>query len=185
MAELNDKQVVAAICSRYGISEVQRNMVLFDTGNAFSEQFSNAAEMVKEKLFWDVWTRLFTAYDHGLLKHPECALSSYFEVKRCLEKDTLIKSTFCRMYYGAKSPARHVNRMPKDLNIWRKRLIASIGGWLTATGKQGGLEMIKAIACRAAQKDDFNAIPKQQLVSLYNAFVQKQKDLKTVNNITQ
>lgn len=183
MAELTEKQAVAAICGRYRISETERNTVLFDTGNAFAEQFSHAAQMTKEKLFWDVWARIFTADDRGLLRHPECALSSYFEVKRCLEKDSLIKSTFCRMYYGAKSPARQVNRMPEDLNIWRKRLIAAIGGWLTMTGKQGGLEMIKAIACRAAQKDDFNAIPKGQLVSLYNAFVQKQKDLKTVKEL--
>lgn len=183
MAELTDKQTAAAICSRYDISEVQRNTVLFDTGHAFAGKFSHGAEMVKEKLFWDVWARLFTSDDRALLKHPECALLPYFELKDCLVKDTLVKNTFCRMYYGAKSPARQINRMPTDLNVWRKRLIASIGGWLTLTGRQGGLEMIKGIACRAAQKDDFNAIPKQQLVSLYNAFLQRQKDFKTVKTI--
>lgn len=183
MKASDDKQVAAAICGRYGISDVDRNVVLFDTGHAFAGQFSHGAEMVREKLFWDIWARIFTSDDRALHKHPEYALLPYFEVKNCLVKDSLVKNTFCRMYYGAKSPARQENRMPKDLNIWRKRLIASIGGWLSMTGKPGGLEMIKDIACRAAQKDDFNAIPKQQLVSLYNAFVQKQKDLKTVKTI--
>ena len=185
MAELTDQQTAATICSRYGISDVQRNVVLFDTGHAFAGQFSQGAEMVKEKLFWNVWARLFTSDDHGLLKHPELSALPYADVKSCITTDTLIKRTFCRLYYGSKQPDRKVNRMPKDLNVWRKRLIAAIGGWLRMTGRQDGLEMIKGIACRAAQKDDFNAIPKQQLVSLYNAFLQRQKDFKTVKTIEQ
>ena len=51
------------------------------------------------------------------------------------------------------------------------------------SGKEGGIEAIKAIACRAAGKSDFNDIPKGKLVSLYNAFLQKQNDLQTVKNM--
>ncbi|MDE5575500.1 MAG: hypothetical protein K2I87_07295 [Bacteroidales bacterium] len=183
MAELTDQQTAAAICHRYGISDEQRNLMLFNIGHVFAAQFTHGAEMVKEKLFWVVWARLFTSDDRGLLKYPELGSLPYAEVKNCMTTDTLIKRTFCRLYYGAKRPDRKVNRMPTDLNVWRKRLIAAIGGWLRMTGRQDGLEIIKGIACRAAKKDDFNAIPKQQLVSLYNAFLQRQKDLKTVKTI--
>lgn len=184
MAELNDKQVVAAICSLYHISETERNNVLFRTGEAFAARFTRGDEMRKERLYWEVFKQLFTEDDRGILSHPDFAAMPYGMLKEELVSSAEARKAFCRRYHGLKYPGR-VNRRPNELDVWRKRLIASVGGWLTATGKQGGMEVIKAIACRAAQKDDFNAIPKQQLVSLYNAFVQKQKDLKTVNNITQ
>jgi hypothetical protein len=62
----------------------------------------------------------------------------------------------------------------------RKRLMACIGGYLAATGKsRDNLVAIKAIALRAAggQYKQFNRIPHDRLVSLYNAFLNRQKDV--------
>lgn len=77
-----------------------------------------------------------------------------------------------------------VNPKSAELDAHRKRLIASIGGWLRAMNKKENIAIIKAIACRASEKESFNAIPAEQLRSLYNAFNKKRKDLKMVEQIT-
>ena len=183
MTALTDQQAIAAICERHNMSEEYRNTVLFNTGESFLEQFSKGKEMRKEKLFWNVFSRIFTAEDKGLLKHPEYGSIPYCELKQSMVLDREIKKVFCRMYHSFKGGDDKVERTPSELNLWRKRIISAIGAWLTMTGKQGGLALIKSVACRAAKKEDFNAIPKGQLVSLYNAFLQKQNDLKTVKTI--
>lgn len=67
----------------------------------------------------------------------------------------------------------------------RKRLIAAIAGYLKAMNRESNIKIIKAIACRAAEVDDFNKIPPERLRSLYNAFTKKQKDLSFVDEITK
>lgn len=62
-------------------------------------------------------------------------------------------------------------------DVWRKRLLASIYGFLKKMNKTANEDLVKGIACRAAKTNDFNKIPKQRLVSLYNTFTQMQKDL--------
>jgi hypothetical protein len=71
-----------------------------------------------------------------------------------------------------------------ELDKHRKRLMASIGGWLCAMGISSDGAKIKAIACRAAKRDNFNDIPMEQLRSLYAAFNKKQTDLKNVGELT-
>jgi hypothetical protein len=71
----------------------------------------------------------------------------------------------------------------RDQEMWRKRLMASIGGWLRATGQQENGKYIKAIACRAANKADFNQIPVAMLRNLYYEFKNKQKARERVNTI--
>jgi hypothetical protein len=71
-----------------------------------------------------------------------------------------------------------------DLDKYRKHLIGSIGGWLRKMGKTENIGIIKAVACRASGRDSFNAIPLEQLRSLYNAFNKKQKDLQMVEKLT-
>lgn len=71
-----------------------------------------------------------------------------------------------------------------DYDKWRKRLIAAIGGWLKAMNRDSSIELIKAIACRAAGVDNFNRIPVERLRSLYYAFTNKKKDMKFVDEIT-
>ena len=71
-----------------------------------------------------------------------------------------------------------------ELDKWRKRVIASIGGWLRVMNIQENIAKNKAIACRAAKHEDYNDIPLEQLRSLYYAFTKKQKDINTVEMIT-
>lgn len=66
----------------------------------------------------------------------------------------------------------------------RKRVIASIGGWLRLIGKDNeGVEYIKGVACRAAKVDNFNKITLERLTTIYNMFLRKQKDAKSVNEV--
>ena len=67
-----------------------------------------------------------------------------------------------------------------ERDIWRKRLIAAIGGYLVAMGKKSDITVIKGIACRAAGKDNFNAIPEDRLKSLYNAFKHRSNDIRAI-----
>nr|HMM16285.1 hypothetical protein [Petrimonas sp.] len=69
-------------------------------------------------------------------------------------------------------------------DMWRKRLMAAIGGYLRAMYQEQNAVRIKAIACRAADIDDFNRIPLERLRSLYHAFMNKTKDLKFVDKFT-
>lgn len=77
---------------------------------------------------------------------------------------------------------QYINPELHGANVWRKRLIAAIGRYLTAMGKNGNdMSTITAIACRAAKSDSFNRIPKDRLISLYNAFNKRTRDLQAVN----
>lgn len=77
------------------------------------------------------------------------------------------------------------NPAANTANCWRKRLIAAVDGYLRAMGKPGGnIAEIKAVACRAAQTDNFNRIPVERLKSLYNAFKNREKDLKEIDKMT-
>ncbi|WP_304726879.1 hypothetical protein, partial [uncultured Alistipes sp.] len=70
-----------------------------------------------------------------------------------------------------------LNKGAKEADRLRKRVIASIGGWLRLTGKQHTIDTIKSIACRATGYSDFNKIPNERLRNLYNTFRNKQKDM--------
>lgn len=67
----------------------------------------------------------------------------------------------------------------------RKRLIAAIFGTFAKANKKVTIEYVKAIACRAAKEIDFNSIPAARLDSLYNAFLNAQKDLSFANRLVQ
>ena len=71
-----------------------------------------------------------------------------------------------------------------QLDRHRKLLMAAIGGWLRAMGETSNAAKIKAIACRAAERNNFNDIPLEGLRSLYGAFLKKQKDLRRVEDMT-
>jgi hypothetical protein len=71
----------------------------------------------------------------------------------------------------------------KELDVWRKRVIAAVFGYFDATGRKVDMATVKAVACRAARHDSFNGIPVQRLVSLYNAFKDKRKDVEAVNRM--
>ena len=71
-----------------------------------------------------------------------------------------------------------------QLDTWRKRVMASVGGWLRLIGREQNAQVIKAIACRATQHENYNDIPVDRLRNLYYSFLNKQKDLKRVGEIT-
>jgi hypothetical protein len=79
---------------------------------------------------------------------------------------------------------RIINPALAETDKWRKRLIASIGGWLKAMNRESNIDQIKGIACRAAGITNFNRISEERLRSLYYAFRKKQKDLDMVEQIT-
>jgi len=79
---------------------------------------------------------------------------------------------------------RLANPQLAEADKWRKRLIAAIGGWLKAMNKEGNIEVIKGIACRAAGVGNFNRIGTDRLRSLYYAFQKKQKDLDFAEQLT-
>ena len=75
---------------------------------------------------------------------------------------------------------------PKDakLDKMRKRVLAAIGGWLRMIGKgDEGMTYIKGVACQAAKVDNFNKISLERLTTIYNMFLKKQRDAKSVNEV--
>ena len=46
-----------------------------------------------------------------------------------------------------------------------------------------GVESSAAIACRATRYENFNKIPAERLRNLYNTFLNKQKDSKTIDEL--
>lgn len=78
------------------------------------------------------------------------------------------------------------------LDTMRKRLIASIFAWRKSLGAPADMNLVKAIACRAAEVPEgyalsvrFNSIPEEKLRSLYNAFKHMAKDMGKVKEMTQ
>lgn len=70
-----------------------------------------------------------------------------------------------------------------DLDKLRKRVMAAIGGYLRAIGKESNASVIKGIACRATGYADFNKIPRERLRNLVGAFNNKVKDAQSVEDI--
>ncbi len=78
------------------------------------------------------------------------------------------------------------NPKAKELDIWRKRVIASVGGWLRMVGTSGNnLLLIKAIACQATKSDSFNKIPLERLRNVYYTFKNKQKDFEQIEVVSE
>lgn len=82
----------------------------------------------------------------------------------------------------------HLNSIlnPEDAkrDRMRKRVIAAIGGWLRLIGKGNeGVEYIKGVACRAAKVENFNHITLERLTTIYNMFLKRQKDAKSINAV--
>ena len=72
-----------------------------------------------------------------------------------------------------------------ETDRWRKRVIAAISGWLKALGKDyDNINLIRSIAARAGGAESFYEIPQDKLRAVYYAFVNKQKAMRFVNEIT-
>lgn len=78
---------------------------------------------------------------------------------------------------------RRLDSNATKLDRLRKQVIAAIGGWLRMQGKPENIADIKAIACRATKSDNFNRIPPERLRNVYNAFLNKQKDSRMIDEL--
>lgn len=68
-----------------------------------------------------------------------------------------------------------VDSLVGEADKWRKRLIAAIFGWCNAINYEVNMEGVKAIACRAAGYERFNAIPVSRLRDLYYGWIKKSR----------
>lgn len=68
-------------------------------------------------------------------------------------------------------------------DLWRKRVMASVGAWLRMMNKTESADTIKAIICRASGHTNFNRIPISKLRSVYYEFVQKSKTISTTRQV--
>ena len=75
-----------------------------------------------------------------------------------------------------------IEKLSSDANVWRKRVIAAIYAWLAKTNTTGSMDLVKGIACRAAQKDDFNKIPASALRTIYYEFKNKAKIVERIDD---
>jgi hypothetical protein len=76
------------------------------------------------------------------------------------------------------------DKVNSDTDKWRKRVIAAVFGWLKLTGRTTtDVGYVKAIACRSAGYKLFNEIPKPKLITLYYAFLDKQKVIKKTGDL--
>lgn len=67
---------------------------------------------------------------------------------------------------------------------WRKRVMASIFGYMKLTGREVNSDYVKKVACRSAGNyDNFNHIPPGKLQTVYYAFQDKQKVLKRTGEL--
>ncbi|MEG2163086.1 MAG: hypothetical protein RRY55_01200 [Bacteroidales bacterium] len=72
-----------------------------------------------------------------------------------------------------------------EVDLWRKRVMAAIGGLLREEGRECSARVIISIACRAAGVQDFNRIGVDRLRSLYNAFTKRGRDLREVSAVME
>ena len=101
-------------------------------------------------------------HNHGITNDEKQVIYSSYDV--CSSKDMAS--------FDLQKAAHNIS---SDAQLWRMRVLGSIGGYLNRNKIEGNLTMIKAIACRAAKADDFNRIPVRELRKLYNLFLKKAK----------
>lgn len=114
----------------------------------------------------------------GLSEADKDSIKEAYGVESSADIDTHDLIDICNRLSG------DLNRKASEKDMMRKRVMAAIGGYLRATGQEGGAPLIKAIACRSTGYDDFNKIPVERLRNCYCTFTNKQKDIKGVEAVT-
>lgn len=76
-----------------------------------------------------------------------------------------------------------MNIQKTNANVWRRRVMAAIGAYLRRYHLSENEEIIKAIACRAAQVNNFNDISISKLRGIYNEFVKQNHASEVCRNI--
>ena len=72
-----------------------------------------------------------------------------------------------------------------EIDVWRKRVLASVLSYLRAMGMEEDMNKAKGIAARAAKAEYFNAIKVDQLRNIYSAFNRKVSDATSVEEVTR
>jgi len=116
---------------------------------------------------------------NGLSQDQKTAMVSSFGVESSRDLNVMQLQRACDTLCNI------VKTETSDLDIWRKRVMASVGAWLRLIAQPQSAPIIKAIACRVTKHEDFNDIPKERLVNIYYLFLQKQKDFKAVDGIAK
>jgi hypothetical protein len=113
----------------------------------------------------------------GIDRNAELAMLSAYGVESCKDMNLHELIELC-----AKVELM-VNPDLAKLDKLRKRVIATISGYIVSTGRECGIEYIKTIACRAAEVNEFNRISETALNSIIGEFARKQKVAKNVKAI--
>lgn len=155
----------------FGITDEQMRILFFEIGFAFAKHHFPVTGIANKKRFWTVFGELWELDDRCIINHPKVYTVDYPSLKKAIETDIHFLVTFREQYCSKSEP---------DADVWRKRCMASIGGYLRLAGKASNAQIIQAIACRATGVEDFNKIPISRLRNLYNAFLKQQKDFKAI-----
>ena len=114
----------------------------------------------------------------GLDDYEKSAILAGYGVQSCKDLTLSELDEICSRL------TKQANPIQKDMDKWRKRVLACVCGLLQNTGNDNtNLNLAKAIACRAAKVDNFNAIPFDRLRSIYYAFKHRSDDMKEINKI--
>lgn len=113
----------------------------------------------------------------GLDKTDKSAILESYGVDSSLDLSVKELEELCAVLERDNNPQAPV------LDKLRKQVMASIGGWLKTIAQESDAQRIKAIACRATGYRRFNDIPAERLRNIYHAFLNKQKDFVSVNEL--
>ena len=116
----------------------------------------------------------------GLTEAEKRAIVESYGVESSRDMDTHDLIDVC----GKLSAQANEKTGAGEMDKLRKRVMASIGGYLKVVGKESNAAVIKSIACRATGHADFNKIPRERLRNLVAAFNNKVKDAQAVSDIT-
>jgi hypothetical protein len=116
----------------------------------------------------------------GLTADEKFAIVESYGVDSSRDMDTHDLIDVC-----AKLSAQANKKTGDETDKLRKRVMAAIGGYLRAAGKESNATLIKGIACRATGYDNFNRIPKERLRNLVATFNNKVKDAQAVDDIAR
>jgi len=114
----------------------------------------------------------------GLTKEDKAAIMESYGVESSLDLSVKELNELCIALEKDNTP-----KAPA-LDKLRKQVMASIGGWLRTVHQTSDADRIKAIACKATGHRRFNDIPAERLRNIYHTFLNKQKDFRSVNQIT-
>lgn len=116
------------------------------------------------KRFHTACTRLGMSVDEKM----ELLAAYGVESSADLDSDDLVKICF--------ELEKRLDPAMAELDKWRKRVMASIGGYLEMIDKEQTPELIKGMACRSTKYTEFNSIPLERLKNVYFAFTKRSAD---------